>query len=556
MAVDDQLVLGRTALDAGRWADARVAFESSLEETETAEALNGLADALWWLCDAGASVRYRERAWVRLRRAGDAIGAGRAALDLSISYLVNLGNATASQGWLARAERVTRGIDPNPLLGWLWLMKGYIASDPDRAHSFTIQALEFGQANGDADLELVALADLGLAHVLVGEVDEGFALLDEAMAGTLGGEYHRLDTVVFATCNMLAACHLVGDLDRATQWCTVAEDFMRTYGCPFLYARCRTHYGGVLVAKGRWAQAEQELRAAIDMSEDAGPGPRMDAIALLADLRLRQGRLEEVEALLALVDDSTDVSLATAAVRLARGEPAVAAGMLERRVNLLGDRNIETAATLAMLVDAHLGDGDLDAAAEAVARLRTVAELHARSPAVALATLAAARLAVALGRPGDATKQLERALQELSKLDLPLETARVRLALACSIANAQPQLAILEAKRAFDESKGLGATADADAAAALLRALGVTPPPGPKGGGLLTEREREVLGLVALGLSNPEIAQRLYISRKTASHHVSSLLAKLGVRNRAEAVAYAIRHFGPAPEQHHTLGRR
>ncbi len=542
MAVGDHLRLGRAALAAGRWAHARDAFEASLSEAVTVEALNGIADALWWLCEAGASVRHRERAWVRLRQAGNAIGAGRAALDLSIAYLVNLGNVAASRGWLARAERVTRGVDANPLQGWLWLMEGYMTEDPDRGRSLTARALELGQATGDTDLELVALADLGLAHVMAGDVAEGLALLDEAMAGTLGGEYRRLDTVVFATCDMLAACHLVGDLDRATQWCKVAEDFMRTYGCPFLHARCRTHYGGVLVAKGRWAQAEDELRAAIDMSEDAGQGPRTEAIAQLAGLRLRQGRLEEAEALLALADDAADITLAAAGLRLARGEPGVATGMLQRRVDRLGERHIETAPTLALLVDAHLGRDDLDAATEAAARLRALAAVQDRGPATALAALAAARVAVAIGRHGDAITQLECALQEFSRLDLPLETSRARLELARCLAGSQPALAAIEAERALTASEALGAAADADAAAALLRTLGVRPRPGPKRAGTLTKREAEVLGLVAIGLSNPEIAQRLFISRKTASHHVSSVLAKLGVRNRAEAVAYAAGH--------------
>ena len=78
----------------------------------------------------------------------------------------------------------------------------------------------------------------------------------------------------------------------------------------------------------------------------------------------------------------------------------------------------------------------------------------------------------------------------------------------------------------------------------MLRDLGVRGRTGPKDVGLLTEREQEVLHLLAQGLTNREIGTRLFLSAKTVEHHVGAVLRKLGVKTRTEAAAVLSRVGG------------
>lgn len=407
-------------------------------------------------------------------------------------------------------------------------------------------ALTVAQDTGDVDLELSALSDLGGRLVGAGQAAEGLALIDEAMAGAMSGECRRLETAVWASCTMLGACEAVGDLTRATHWLRVIDDFTDRYGCPFVYATCRTHYGGLLLAKGHWDQAERELAAAIRMSGRAGPVPHAQALARLADLRLRQGRVEEAETLSSGCNDD----LVTAKVRLARGEAEVAVALLERCL-AYAVGPAATAAVLALLVEARLAQARPAEAAQAVDRLAALAAAEPTDYICAQAVTAAGHLAVAQGAMAEAVSHLQAGIRMLSRLELPLDVARATLALAGAHAQHSPHVAVAEARAALNAFEQLGAAAHADAAAALLRTLGAPGRRTPRNAAVLTRREQEVLSLVGLGMTNPEIGQRLYISRKTAAHHVSSVLTKLGLRNRAEAAAYLSRN----PEHQHVGGR-
>ena len=121
---------------------------------------------------------------------------------------------------------------------------------------------------------------------------------------------------------------------------------------------------------------------------------------------------------------------------------------------------------------------------------------------------------------------LERAAESFARLELPLEEGETRVELARALAERRPELAIESARAGLAIFERLGAARHADEAAGLLRELGAPGRPAPRTAGELTRRESEVLELLAAGLSNPEIAERLVISPKTAEHHVGRVLAQ------------------------------
>lgn len=163
--------------------------------------------------------------------------------------------------------------------------------------------------------------------------------------------------------------------------------------------------------------------------------------------------------------------------------------------------------------------------------------------AVARAYAARARGRSALASdPAAARQALEDALARFVAGGLAYESARTRLVLARASTDTDRESAVSDARIALSAFDQLGAAREADAAGALLRTLGERAArAAPRGLPLLTRREREVLGLLGEGLSNPAISERLFLSRRTVEHHVSSVLRKLGLSSRAEAAALATR---------------
>lgn len=533
----------QAAMAAGDWKAAHDRWAALVEQRPTPEALAALGDTLWWLGRTAEAVGHLERAYAAFQRRGDPAGSVPIAVALYLNYRVSLGNVSAARGWLARADRLASDPALGPASGWVALIRAHDCVDPVAAEGWSRDARDAGQRFGDPDLELCAISQLGAALVQQGRSTEGTTLLDEAMAAALAGECRRPHTVVYTSCTLIGACAEVTDVDRVLQWVRAAGVFTDRFHSEHLHLHCRIYYGAVLIEAGRWADADRELQAAVRAGSTAEPALYAEACARLAELRLDQGRLEEAERLLQGLHDFTTSACVLAAVAARRGDTATAGRIAARRLRELADpadaRDGAYRVGLALSMEAALlweliaGVSSGPDVEHAVAGLTGLAE---QTGCAALQ----ARADRASGIQAGDTARLERALSAFTRLRLPLQAARTRMALArLSVGDD----AVAEARSALVAFEELGAARDADEAAALLRDLGVTAVRGgPTGLGELTQREREVLDLLGEGLSNRELAERLFLSRKTIEHHVRTVLFKLGLRNRAEAAAYVVRH--------------
>lgn len=488
-----------------------------------------------------------EEGFAAARIAGEDHLAVRIALQLVDLHTSVLGNRAAGNGWRSRARRILDTLGPCVEAGYYELAE--IACnrlDVDELLRSADRALAIAAEYGDHRLEVRALADSGLALVSLGRADEGFGRIDEALAAICAGEVDDPFVVATSFCALLTSCERAGDLDRAAEWIRLVGELVLDPmdGRPrVLNTHCRAAYGAVLSDAGRWAEAEAALLDVFGPHESSSVGHRIDTAARLAELRIAQGRLDDAAALLAPYEDRPPTWTALAALHLRRGACGLAAATARRALAVIRGDVTRRRPLLAILVESSIACDDLDAARAAAVELDAIAATGG-AVAVADAELARARIAAATGDGDDALAHCARAATSLESGAAPLRLLTV-LGLQTELLAATDARddAVATGRAALALAQRLGAAAEADRVAAILRTLGVTVRRATPAGGdptaELTRREHEVLELLGSGATNAEIGAQLFISPKTVEHHVSRILAKLGVRTRAEAAAVA-----------------
>ena len=537
---EDLLREGEEAIAAADWQRARVCLERVLEHGESPEALTGLSKIAMIDREYDRAIELKERAFELYTRAGQFAPASDNAMWLAFMYVTYHGNLSVGLGWKERAAGVLDGLEECAAHGWLTILNAPFTRDPAERERLAVSALAIARRFGDVDLEIEALSLLGEAHVVGGRVAEGMRKLDEAMAAVTAGRVRDHFALGEVYCRLLSACEAALDVRRATDWLSTVDSYV--VWTDFVRPTCRTHYGGILIALGRWQEAEAELLAAIDAFDSGYRGDRAFAALRLAELRVRQGRVDEAERLLEGGEWHPTSRRLAATIALVRGDAALASelGELCAEGSELADPTCVPA--LELLVVTRLAIGDVAAAREAANRLGMIASESGLERLEACAALADGRVRTAQGEERAATR-LTHAVELFASLDLPLESARAQLELARTLAGSAPAAAVREGRLAVTAFDRLGALHDADAAAGLLRSLGDSGGRAwPRGATGLTRRESEVLDLLGEGCSNAQIAERLVISTRTAEHHVANVLSKLGLRSRSEAAAYAVRH--------------
>ena len=334
----------------GEWATARDEYQSAWSEAESADALDGIGRALWWLNDPAGSLELRARAFALFRRERREAEATAVAIWLARQHRTLYRRTELADGWLARARSLLPGLPDGGggLTGWLLIAESEIGPPRPEAADAAGLAVAIGREWGDRDLEIVALSRRGACRVSGGMVSLGLADLNEAMAAATSGEGRDVQYVGEALCTLLEVAGVAGDAGMVEPWAGFLAGYRSSYAfgplLPFetasvtelISAFCTGCCGGVYLVTGRLDTAETQLEQAATELITTGLRPRcLHPIADLIELRVLQERLREAEIILTGFDDDVDCAAAASALDLALSRPARAVNRLQAALDQL-----------------------------------------------------------------------------------------------------------------------------------------------------------------------------------------------------------------------------
>ena len=537
----DRLSSAREAAHRGDWPEALAAFDALPPDCPPLDADDhaAWADAAWWLGRVDQCIAAYDRAFRSYLDADQPRAAAMTALGTAATLFLR-GDVTGGSSWLGRSADLLAGLPECPEQGYLVYLtevEGALdGPDPAAVVAAARRVRDLGRRHADANLVAIGLLGEGRCRLRQGDVRGGMALLDESMVLVLGGDVAP-EWAGNVYCHLMSACHELADLRRARYWVEATTRWLTTLPAAVLFTGiCRVHRSQVLQVTGNWSASEREAaRVCADLTDVAG--------AAAAEGHYQLGEVARLRGDIAAAERSyrrahrlgRDPQPGLALARAAQGRPDVGAASLRAALLIVPANPLARARLRVAQAEVALLVGDLTTAADAVEELARVAESHASPGFTAAAQQWRGALLLAERRPTEAVPCLHEASAAWRDLQAPYECARARVVLADAYRQIGDvdgaELELAAAAEVFDR---LGAAPDA-AAVALRRGTVLRP-------GGLTDRELEVLALLAAGRSNREIARALVISAKTVARHLSNIFTKLGVGTRTAAAAWAHQH--------------
>jgi DNA-binding CsgD family transcriptional regulator len=537
----DELQRGRDAYERRSWLDAYESLSRADEASPLeAEELGLLSITAVMLGRDDDAMSVLERAHHRYLERGEPLRAVRCAAWICLN-LASRGAIGPATGWLGRAQRLLeQQPEPGAERGYLLLPGAFereAAGDFASAAALAGEAAEIGERFGDSDLFAMALTAQGSVLIQVGEVRNGLALLDEAMVTVTTTDVSPF-VIGIVYCGVILACQEVFEVGRAREWTNALTRWVEQQ--PDLVAftgRCLVHRAEILQLGGSWPAALEEAQRAGGRFVAMGNPAAGVAHYRQGEVLRLVGEFEASEAAYREASRSGwEPQPGLAQLRLAQGRRDAATASIRRARSEI-TQPLKRAGLLPAFVEIMLASRELDEARDAAGELEDLAARYESTMLDAMVAHARGAVDLAGGDARGALVVLREACRVWQELDAPYEVARARVLVgqACRTLGDE-EAATLEFEAARAAFERLGARPDVARADALAARAGRESVHG------LSQRELEVLRLVAAGLSNREIAAKLVISEHTVARHVQNIFAKLDLSSRAAATAFAFEH--------------